>query len=100
VLPSETLLAKMGLNREIDRLLKQLDQDPRNVHVLIDLSRAYDLRSDWHSVHGVCERVLQLDPGNVRVIAQMMRRVIRAATPAGRVRSFTFRRIRSGSWPE
>lgn len=81
VLPSETLLAKLGLNREIDRLLKQLDQDPRNVQVLIDLSRAYDLRSDWHSVHGVCERVLQLDPGNVRVIAQMTRAMTHLGRP-------------------
>jgi DNA-binding transcriptional MerR regulator len=86
VLPSETLLAKMGLNREIDRLLKQLDQDPRNVHVLIDLSRAYDLRSDWHSVHGVCERVLQLDPGNVRVIAQMTRAMTHLGRPDDAIR--------------
>ncbi len=86
VLPSETLLAKMGLNREIDRLLKQLDQDPRNVQVLIDLSRAYDLRSDWHSVHGVCERVLQLDPGNVRVIAQMTRAMTHLGRPDDAIR--------------
>jgi hypothetical protein len=86
VLPSETLLAKMGLNREIDRLLKQLDQDPRNVQVLIDLSRAYDLRSDWHSVNGVCERVLQLDPGNVRVIAQMTRAMTHLGRPTDAIR--------------
>ncbi len=76
VLPSETFLAEMGLNREIDRLLSGLDRSPRNRRALADLARAYNLRSDWFSLSGVSTQILQLDPMNVRATADLSRSLI------------------------
>lgn len=73
VFPSETFLAKRGLNREIDRLLNHLDQHPDDKKSLRDLARAYYLRSDWLSLYGVSEKILQLEPLNVRATADMTR---------------------------
>jgi tetratricopeptide (TPR) repeat protein len=75
IFPSETLLAKMGLNREIDRLLNHLDREPDHKPSLIDLARAYFLRSDWLNLCGVCEKILQLDPANVRAVADKARAI-------------------------
>jgi DNA-binding transcriptional MerR regulator len=71
--PSETFVAKMGLSREIDRLLALLDRDPDNRKALVDLARTYYLRSDWVNLYNVSERILQLDPPNVRATADMTR---------------------------
>ena len=76
VLPSETLLAEMGLNREIDRLLNGLDRSPRNRKALADLAQAYFLRSDWFNLAGVSTRILELDPGNVRATADLSRSLV------------------------
>jgi DNA-binding transcriptional MerR regulator len=73
VFPSETFLARRGLNREIDRLLNQLDQTPDDKKSLRDLARAYYLRSDWLSLYGVSEKILQLDPLNPRATADLTR---------------------------
>jgi DNA-binding transcriptional MerR regulator len=71
--PSESFVAKMGLSREIDRLLALLDRDPDNRKGLVDLARTYYLRSDWVNLYNVSERILQLDPMNVRATADMTR---------------------------
>ena len=76
VLPSETLLAEMGLNREIDRLLNGLDRSPHNRKALADLGHAYFLRSDWFHLAGVSTKILQLDPENVRATADLSRSLI------------------------
>ena len=76
VLPSETLLSEMGLNREIDRLLNGLDRSPHNRKALTDLAHAYFLRSDWFSLSGVSTKILQLDPLNIRATADLSRSLI------------------------
>ena len=73
VLPSETFLSEMGLNREIDRLLSGLDRSPQNRKALSDLARAYNLRSDWFSLSGVSQQILQLDPMNIHATADLSR---------------------------
>lgn len=73
VLPSETFLVKMGLNREIDRLLNCLDKDPEDRRHLRDLARAYNMRSDWLNLYGVSEKLLHLEPLDVRAIADLTR---------------------------
>jgi DNA-binding transcriptional MerR regulator len=73
VIPSETFLVKMGLNREIDRLLNALDKDPEDRRSLRGLGRAYYMRSDWLSLFGVSEKILQLDPLDVRAMADQTR---------------------------
>ena len=76
VLPSETFLSEMGLNREIDRLLNGLDRSPQNRKALSDLARAYYLRSDWFSLSGVSKQILQLDPLNIRATADLSRSLL------------------------
>jgi DNA-binding transcriptional MerR regulator len=98
VFPSETFLAKMGLNREIDRLLNVLDRDPDNWKALTNLSRAYYLRSDWLNLYGVCQKILEIDSFNARAIADMSR----ALYYLGRVEdsiALLERRLRAGSDP-
>lgn len=73
VIPSETFLVKMGLNREIDRLHHLLDRDPTDKRTLQNLARASHMRSDWLTLHGVTARILQLDPLNVRATADQTR---------------------------
>jgi DNA-binding transcriptional MerR regulator/tetratricopeptide (TPR) repeat protein len=73
VIPSETFLVKMGLNREIDRLLNELDKDPEDRRSLQGLARAYYMRSDWLSLFGVSEKILQMDPLDVRAMADQTR---------------------------
>jgi tetratricopeptide (TPR) repeat protein len=73
IVPSETFLVKMGLNREIDRLLHQLDRKPEDKRSLRDLARAYHLRSDWLNLYGVSEKILQLDPADTRSLADQTR---------------------------
>jgi tetratricopeptide (TPR) repeat protein len=76
VYPSETLLTKMGLNREIDRLVHKLGRDPEDRKSLYDLARAYYLRSDWLNLHRVTQKILQIDPLNPRAVADMSRALI------------------------
>ncbi len=98
VFPSETFLAKRGLNREIDRLLNHLDQNPDDKKSLRDLARAYYLRSDWLNLYGVSERILQIDPLNVRATADMTR----AMYYLGRINdavNLLEQRLRTGSDP-
>ncbi len=76
VLPSETLLSELNLNREIDRLLNGLDRSPQNRKALADLAHAYLLRSDWFHLAGVSNKILQLEPGNVRATADLSRSLI------------------------
>ena len=71
--PSESFVARLGLNREIDRLISQLNQNPEDMKALVDLSRSYYLRSDWLNLHSVAERILQRDPLNVRATADISR---------------------------
>ncbi len=98
VLPSETFLSEMGLNREIDRLLSGLDRSPRNRKALADLARAYYLRSDWFSLSGVSARILQLDPMNVRATADLSRSLIHLGD-IDRSIDLLQRRLRTGSDP-
>jgi DNA-binding transcriptional MerR regulator/tetratricopeptide (TPR) repeat protein len=71
VFPSETLLERMGLNREIDRLVRVLDRDHDNLAALKDLSRAYNMRSDWVHLQQVAREILRVDPGNVRALGDL-----------------------------
>jgi DNA-binding transcriptional MerR regulator len=73
VIPSETFLVKMGLNREIDRLQHVLDRDPTDKKSLQELARAYHMRSDWLTLYSVNARILQLDPLHVRAMADQTR---------------------------
>ncbi len=73
ILPSETFLSELGLNREIDRLLNGLDRSPRSRKALSDLARAYSLRSDWFSLADVSQQILHLDPQNIRATADLSR---------------------------
>lgn len=69
--PSETLLERMGLNREIDRLVRMIDRNHDDLDALHNLARAYNLRSDWVHLQQVATHVLRLDPENVRALADM-----------------------------
>jgi DNA-binding transcriptional MerR regulator len=73
VLPSETFLVRMGMNREIDRLLNLLDKDTEDKRSLKGLARAYHMRSDWLNLYGVSEKILQIDPLDVRATADQTR---------------------------
>ncbi len=73
VVPSETFLVRMGLNREVDRLLGLLDRVQDDKRSLRDLARAYYMRSDWLDLYGVSEKILQTDPLDVRAIADQTR---------------------------
>jgi DNA-binding transcriptional MerR regulator len=73
VVPSESFLVRMGLNREIDRLLHRFDKDQEDRRTLRDLCRSYHLRSDWLNLFGVTEALLRLDPADVRGIADQTR---------------------------
>ena len=69
--PSETFLARMGLNKEIDRLLLQLDQNPGDLTALRNLARAYHLRSDWVHLNEISQEILRLDPANEGAMAYL-----------------------------
>jgi DNA-binding transcriptional MerR regulator len=60
--PSETFLAQKGLNREIDRLRAALDDQPKNLELMKQLARAYQLRSDWVRLHDLSREILQREP--------------------------------------
>lgn len=77
IIPSETFLAKMGLNREIDRLLNALHNNPEDIRSLKDLARAYHLRSDYLNLYGATEKILQLDRDDVRTIVDHARAMSR-----------------------
>ena len=65
VFPSETFLEAMGLNREIDRLMRKVANNPADIKLLEDLARAYQLRSDWVRTYEVSQDLLRLVPGHV-----------------------------------
>ena len=96
--PSETFVAKMGLSRQIDRLLALLDRDPENRKGLVDLARTYYLRSDWVNLFNVSERILQLDPLNVRATADMTRSMFYLGRIEDAVRMLE-QRLKTGSDP-
>jgi DNA-binding transcriptional MerR regulator/tetratricopeptide (TPR) repeat protein len=73
LIPSETFLVKMGLSREIDRLLHGLDRDPADMRSLQDLGRAYQMRSDWLILLEISEKILQIDPFNIWATADLCR---------------------------
>jgi hypothetical protein len=98
VFPSETFLAKRGLNREIDRLLNHLDQSPDDMKALRDLARAYYLRSDWLNLYGVSEKILQMEPLNVRATADMTRSMFYLGRIHDAV-NLLEQRLRTGSHP-
>lgn len=76
IFPSETFLAKSGLNQEIDRLHAALDRNPDDMAALVDLARAYYLRSDWLNLYSVSGRIHNLDPANTRAVADMSRALV------------------------
>ncbi len=98
VLPSETFLSEMGLNREIDRLLNGLDRSPQNRKALSDLARAYYLRSDWFNLYGVSTKILQLDPANIRATADVSRSLFYLGDIDQSI-DLLERRLRTGSDP-
>ena len=98
VLPSETFLSEMGLNREIDRLLNGLDRSPQNRKALSELARAYYLRSDWFNLYGVSNKILQLDPANIRATADLSRSLIYMGDIDQSI-DLLERRLRTGSDP-
>lgn len=65
IFPSETFLEAMGLNREIDRLMRKNAQNPAEIKVLEELARAYQLRSDWVRTYEVSQDLLRRVPGHV-----------------------------------
>ncbi|MBK5293168.1 MAG: MerR family transcriptional regulator [Acidobacteriia bacterium] len=69
--PSETFLARMGLNREIDRLLLHLDQNAVDLAALCNLARAYHLRSDWVHLNEISQEILRIDPNNEGAMAYL-----------------------------
>ncbi len=80
--PSETLLERMGLNREIDRLVRLLDRNRDHLEALKELSRAYNLRSDWVHLKQVAKEVLRLDPENVRALSDLAQALRYQGRPA------------------
>lgn len=60
--PGETFLSRIGLNREIDRLVVRLDKHPEDLAALKNLARASYLRSDRVRLHNVSREILRLDP--------------------------------------
>jgi DNA-binding transcriptional MerR regulator len=73
VFPSESFLARIGLNREIDRLLGILDQDPHDMKALKNLARAYHLKSDWVRLRETVEEILRLAPEDEAALAGLGR---------------------------
>jgi len=73
IFPSETFLARMGLNREIDRLRIRLARHPGDLNALRNLARAYQLRSDWPRLHEVAMEILRTDPRDALAAADLGR---------------------------
>lgn len=69
VFPSETFLERMGLNREIDRLLLRADKFPNDLATQKNLARAYNLRSDWVRLAEVSYKILRHYPNDVTSLA-------------------------------
>jgi len=69
--PSETFLARMGLNKEIDRLLLHLDRNPGELAALRSLARAYHLRSDWVHLNEVAQEILRIEPASESATAYL-----------------------------
>jgi tetratricopeptide (TPR) repeat protein len=69
--PSETFLARMGLNKEIDNLLRQLDKHPGDLSALRSLARAYHLRSDWVHLHTAAQEILRVAPEDAPALAYL-----------------------------
>jgi DNA-binding transcriptional MerR regulator len=62
VFPSRTFLQRMGLFRELDLILRQLDKNPNDLNALKNLARASYLSSDWTRLHFAAMEILRLVP--------------------------------------
>jgi DNA-binding transcriptional MerR regulator len=69
VFPSRTFLQRMGLFREVDLLLRQLDRNPNDLHALRNLARACYVSSDWSRLHGAAQEILRLIPDDANATA-------------------------------
>jgi tetratricopeptide (TPR) repeat protein len=73
VVPSETFIARSGLNREIDRLVRLVSRRPQDITALRSLARAYHLKSDWVRLQEVVKEILRLAPDDGPSIAMLGR---------------------------
>ncbi len=64
VFPSRTLLQRMGLFRELDLILLQLDRNTNDLKALKKLARASYLSSDWTRLHFAAQEILRLVPAD------------------------------------
>jgi len=69
VFPSRTFLQRMGLFRELDLLLRQVDRTPDDLSALRSLARACYVSSDWSRLHGVSQQLLRLIPNDANATA-------------------------------
>jgi DNA-binding transcriptional MerR regulator len=69
VFPSRTFLQRMGLFREVDLLLRQLDRNPNDLEALRGLARACYVSSDWSRLHGAAQELLRLIPNDANATA-------------------------------
>lgn len=64
VFPSRTFLQRMGLFRELDLILRQLDRRPDDLAALRNLARASYLSSDWVRSRSAAAEILRLVPND------------------------------------
>ncbi|MCC6392312.1 MAG: MerR family transcriptional regulator [Bryobacterales bacterium] len=64
VFPSRTFLQRMGLFRELDLILRQLDRKPDDLAALRNLARASYLSSDWVRSRSAAVEILRLAPND------------------------------------
>jgi len=64
VFPSRTFLQRMGLFREVDLILRQLDRKPDDLAALRKLARASYLSSDWVRSRSAAVEILRLAPND------------------------------------
>lgn len=62
IFPSRTLLQEMGLFRELDLILRQLDRHPGDLATLHKLARVSYISSDWARLHTATQEILRLSP--------------------------------------
>ncbi|MBI4904297.1 MAG: MerR family transcriptional regulator [Acidobacteria bacterium] len=71
IFPSRTFLQKMGLFREMDLLLRRLDQNPHDLEALQNLVRASNVSSDWSRLHQAAQEILRVQPGDANAAASL-----------------------------
>jgi DNA-binding transcriptional MerR regulator len=69
VFPSRTFLQRMGLFRELDLILRQLDRKPDDLSALRNLARACYLSSDWVRSRSAALEILRLAPNDASAVA-------------------------------